>query len=97
MAQKSTCAVCGCKKSFFLKEGFKIKKTIIKTKCWRIVQNVKKVTYNLCSKKLIMMTDINIKGISRCADCLAIKLFVDKIKEKNELEVIVSQFLIDFL
>ena len=44
-----------------------------------------------------MMTDINIKGISRCADCLAIKLFVDKIKEKNELEVIVSQFFNRFL
>ena len=26
IAQKSTCAVCGCKKTFFLKEGFKIKK-----------------------------------------------------------------------
>ena len=32
MAQKSTCAVCGCKKSFFLKEGFKIKKNNYKNK-----------------------------------------------------------------
>ena len=48
-------------------------------------------------KKLVMMTNIKIKGISRCADCLAHKPFSDKIKDINELEVIVSQFLIDFL
>ena len=48
-------------------------------------------------KKLIMMSNIKIKGISRCADCLALKSFVDKIKEKDELEVIVSQFLTDFV
>ena len=44
-----------------------------------------------------MMTNIKTKGISRCADCLVIKLLVDKIKDKYELETIVSQFLIDFL
>ena len=56
-----------------------------------------KVTYNICPKKLIMMTNIKIKGISKSADCLAIKSFVDNIKEKDELQVVVSQFLIDFL
>ena len=56
-----------------------------------------KQTYNICPKKLVMMTNIKIKGISRCADCLAHKSFFDKIKDKDELEVIVSQFLIDFL
>ena len=44
-----------------------------------------------------MMINTKIKGISRYADCLVIKLFVDKIKNKYELETIVSQFLIDFL
>ena len=31
------------------------------------------------------------------ANCLAIKSFVHKIKEKDELEVIASEFLVDFL
>ena len=44
-----------------------------------------------------MMTNIKIKGISRCADCLANKSFFDKIKDKDELEVIVSQLVTDFL
>ena len=56
-----------------------------------------KHTYNVCPKKLAMMTIIKIKGVSRCADCLAIKSFFDKIKDKDELEVAVSQFLIGFL
>ena len=43
------------------------------------------------------MTNFKIKGISICADCLANKSFFDKIKDKDELEVIVSQFLVDFL
>ena len=54
-----------------------------------------KHTYNVCPKKLA--TIIKIKGVSRCADCLAIKSFFDKIKDKDELEVAVSQFLIGFL
>ena len=54
-----------------------------------------KHTCNVCPKKLIMMTNIKIKGISRCADCLAHKPFLDEIKDKDELEIIVSQFLID--
>ena len=45
----------------------------------------------------MMMTKIKVKGISRCAKCSANKTFFDKIKDKDELEVIVSQFLIDFL
>ena len=57
----------------------------------------KKVTYNVHPKNIIMMINTKIKGISRYADCLVIKLFVDKIKNKYELETIVSQFLIDFL
>ena len=46
-------------------------------------------------KKLTMMTNIKIRGISRCADCLAHKSLLDKIKDKDQLEVIVSEFLID--
>ena len=56
-----------------------------------------KATYNLCPKKLIMMTNIKVKGISRCGRCLANKTFFDKTKDKDELEVIVSQFLIDWI
>ena len=48
-----------------------------------------------CPKKLIMMTNIKIKGVTRCSECLAFKLFVDKIKNNDQLEVIVSQFLLD--
>ena len=40
------------------------------------------------------MTNINIKGTSRCADCLAIKLFSDKITDKRELETTATQFLL---
>ena len=50
---------------------------------------------NICPKKLIMMTNKEIKGKSRCADCMANKSFSDKIKHKSELEIIVSQFLIN--
>ena len=39
-------------------------------------------------KKLVMMMNIKIKGISRCANCLANKLFFVKIKDKDELEVL---------
>ena len=49
------------------------------------------------SKNLIRITNIKIKGKSRCADCLANKSFFDKIKDKDELEIIVSQFLIDWI
>ena len=48
-----------------------------------------------CPKKLIMMTNIKIKGVTRCPECLAVKSFVDKIKYNDQLEVIVSQFLLD--
>ena len=34
-------------------------------------------------KKLIMITNIKIKGVSRCAKCLAIKLFSDKINRQR--------------
>ena len=46
-------------------------------------------------KKIIMKTNIRIKGVSRYADCLPVKSFVDKIRDKDELEVIATQFLID--
>ena len=54
-------------------------------------------TDNVCSKKLIMTTNIKIKGKSRCADSLANKSFSDKTKNKTELGIIVSQFLIDWI
>ena len=41
------------------------------------------------------MTNKEIKGKSRCADCMVNKSFSDKIKHKSELEIIVFQFLID--
>ena len=46
-------------------------------------------------KKIVMITNIKIKGVSRYADCLPVKSFVDKIRDKDELEVIATQFLID--
>ena len=55
----------------------------------------KKHTDNICPKKLIMMGNKKIKGKSRCAICMAIKSFSDKIKHKSELEIIISQFLIN--
>ena len=42
-----------------------------------------------------MITNIRIKGVSRCAKCLPVELFVDKITDKYVLEIIVNQFLID--
>ena len=44
-----------------------------------------------------MLTNKKLKGKSRRADCMAIRSLFDKIKDKNEVEVVVSQFLIDFL
>ena len=55
----------------------------------------KKHTDKACPKKLIMMANIKVKGISRCVDCYANKSLFDKIKSKTELEIIVSQILID--
>ena len=46
-------------------------------------------------KKLVMLTNKKLKVKSRCADCMAIKSFFDEIKGKDELEIIVPQFLID--
>ena len=44
-----------------------------------------------------MMTNIKINGTSGWADSLAPKSFFDKIKEKDEVETIVTQFLIDWI
>ena len=49
----------------------------------------KKHTDNICPKELIMKTNQKHKGKSRCFDCMANKLFSDKIKHKNKLEIIV--------
>ena len=57
----------------------------------------KKHTDNIYLKELIMTTNKKIKGKSGCADCMANNLFSDKIKHKIELEIIVSQFLIDWI
>ena len=46
------------------------------------------------SKTIIMITQIKVKGISRCSECFAVKWFVDKVKEKYGLEFIVTQFLL---
>ena len=46
-----------------------------------------------------MITNIKIKvsRVSRCADCLAIKSFADKIKDKYELGTIINQLLLDWI
>ena len=51
------------------------------------------LTYCLKCKKHTY--NIKIKIISKCATFLANKTFFDKIKDKDELEVTVSPFLID--
>ena len=53
-----------------------------------------KHTDNVCPKKLIMMTNVKVKGISRCVNCLTSKTFVPKIKHNDESRVIETQFLI---
>ena len=60
-----------------------------------MVQTVKNILMKHVQKKLVKITNIKIKGTSRCADCLAHKSFVDKTKDKDELEVIATQFLLD--
>ena len=56
-----------------------------------VFADLKQMLTNTCPKELIMMTNKEIKGKSRCADCIANKLFSDKIKHKSELKIIVSQ------
>ena len=51
-------------------------------------------TDNICQKNSCI-TNKKLTGKLICADCMAIKLFSDKVKHKSELEIIVSQFLID--
>ena len=46
---------------------------------------------NICSTKIIMMANIEVKG---CAICMTNKLYSDKTNHKTELEIIMSQFLI---
>ena len=36
-----------------------------------------------------------LKGKSRCADYMAIRSFFDKMRDKYEIQIIASQFLID--
>ena len=55
----------------------------------------KKYTDNICPRKLVILTNKKLKGKSRCANCMANKSFSDRIKHKSELEVFVSQFLIN--
>ena len=43
------------------------------------------------------MANKEIKEKSRCADYTDNKSFYDKIKYKSEMEIIVSQFLIDWI
>ena len=54
----------------------------------------KKHTDKIYPKKLIM-TNKGIKGKLRCDDCMASKLFSDKIKRKSVRDIIMSQFLIN--
>ena len=104
VTQRSLCTDCISRKSAFLKAVRPITNKTNKkqkqfsqvTKTWKpIAQNVKSIPIMYVQKKLTMMTNIKIRGISRCADCLAHKSLLDKIKDKDQLEVIVSEFLID--
>ena len=47
------------------------------------------------SKKLIMITNIKIKEVPRCAKCSTIKSSFDKITDKDELETIATHFFLD--
>ena len=62
-AQKSTCAVCGSEKSVFLKKSNR--KNNYKNKMMTYCSKYEKHTYLVCPKKLIMMENSKIKGISR--------------------------------
>ena len=53
-----------------------------------------KHTDGVCPKKLVLIKNISIKGTSSCAECLAIKSFSDKMKDKDELETIVTYVLL---
>ena len=46
-------------------------------------------------KKLVMITNKKNKGTLRCAGCMAIRLFSDKMENKYWLKTVVFQFLID--
>ena len=48
------------------------------------------------SKKLII-TNEDIRRKSGCADCMANKLLFDEVKHKSEWDIIVSQFLINWI
>ena len=50
----------------------------------------KKHTDEACPKKLIMITNIKIKRVSRCSECLPVKSFVDRMKNKDQLKFFVS-------
>ena len=50
----------------------------------------KKHTDNICPKKLIMITNKEVKGKSRFTDCMTNKSFSNNTKHKSELEIIVS-------
>ena len=54
----------------------------------------KKHTDDIYPKKLIM-TNKDIKGKSRCVDCMANKMFFEQVKHKGGSDIIVSQFLIN--
>ena len=54
----------------------------------------KKHTYNACPKKLVMITNKIIKGKPRCTNSMSIRSFIDKIKDKDGLEIYL-QCLID--
>ena len=55
----------------------------------------KKHTDNACPRKLVMLMKKKLKEKSRCADCMAIRSFFDKMRDKYELQIIASQVLID--
>ena len=50
----------------------------------------KKYTDEAYPKKLILITNIKIKGVSRCSECLAVKSFVGRMKDKDQLKFFVS-------
>ena len=90
------CSVCDKKKSTFLKQ-VKNKNSFYKLYNMLYCLKCKKQTNEACPKRLIMITNIKIMGVSRRAKCLAVKLFAEKVTDNDQLETVVTQFLLDWI
>ena len=55
----------------------------------------KKYTDNTCPEKQVMITNKKIKGKTRCAGCMTIRSFFDKVENKYGLQTVAFQVLIN--